>query len=279
MFFWQGIPSPASGVWYLGPFPLRAYALAIIIGIVVAVLWGDRRWQKIGGKAGEISDVAVWAVPFGIVGGRIYHVVTDAQLYFGTGANPIDALKIWQGGLGIWGAIGFGALGAWIAAKRMGIGLAPLADAVAPGILLAQAIGRVGNYFNQELFGSPTNLPWGLEIDLAKRPAGYEGFETFHPTFLYESIWAIVVVAILLFVERKYKLNNGRVFLLYVALYSFGRLFIEQLRIDPVNEAGGFRLNTYTALIILVIAAIWFARRANQMDASPIKFRNDNEVK
>jgi prolipoprotein diacylglyceryl transferase len=161
----------------------------------------------------------------------------------------------------------------------MGIGLAPLADAVAPGILLAQAIGRVGNYFNQELFGSPTNLPWGLEIDLAKRPAGYEGFETFHPTFLYESIWAIVVVAILLFVERKYKLNNGRVFLLYVALYSFGRLFIEQLRIDPVNEAGGFRLNTYTALIILVIAAIWFARRANQMDASPIKYRNDNEVK
>ncbi|MFZ9283331.1 MAG: prolipoprotein diacylglyceryl transferase [Candidatus Nanopelagicales bacterium] len=279
MFFWQGIPSPASGVWYLGSFPLRAYALAIIIGIVVAVLWGDRRWQKIGGKAGEISDVAVWAVPFGIVGGRIYHVVTDAQLYFGTGANPIDALKIWQGGLGIWGAIGFGALGAWIAAKRMGIGLAPLADAVAPGILLAQAIGRVGNYFNQELFGSPTNLPWGLEIDLAKRPAGYEGFETFHPTFLYESIWAIVVVAILLFVERKYKLNNGRVFLLYVALYSFGRLFIEQLRIDPVNEAGGFRLNTYTALIILVIAAIWFARRANQMDASPIKYRNDNEVK
>lgn len=279
MFFWQGIPSPASGVWYLGPFPLRAYALAIIIGIVVAVLWGDRRWQKIGGKAGEISDVAVWAVPFGIVGGRIYHVVTDAQLYFGTGANPIDAFKIWQGGLGIWGAIGFGALGAWIAAKRMGIHLAPLADAVAPGILIAQAIGRVGNYFNQELFGSPTNLPWGLEIDLAKRPAGYESFETFHPTFLYESIWAIVVVAILLFVERKYKLNNGRVFLLYVALYSFGRLFIEQLRIDPVNEAGGFRLNTYTALIILVIAAIWFARRTNQNDASPIEYRNDNEVK
>ncbi|MFM1906314.1 MAG: hypothetical protein RIT32_1110 [Actinomycetota bacterium] len=279
MFFWQGIPSPASGVWYLGPFPLRAYALAIIIGIVVAVLWGDRRWQKIGGKAGEISDVAVWAVPFGIVGGRIYHVVTDAQLYFGTGANPIDAFKIWQGGLGIWGAIGFGALGAWIAAKRMGIHLAPLADAVAPGILMAQAIGRVGNYFNQELFGSPTNLPWGLEIDLAKRPAGYEGFETFHPTFLYESIWAIIVVAILLFVERRYKLNNGRVFLLYVALYSFGRLFIEQLRIDPVNEAGGFRLNTYTALIILVIAAIWFARRTNQKDASPIEYRNDNEVK
>lgn len=279
MFFRQGIPSPASGVWYLGPFPLRAYALAIIIGIVVAVLWGDRRWQKFGGKSGEISDVAVWAVPFGIVGGRIYHVVTDAQLYFGTGANPIDALKIWQGGLGIWGAIGFGALGAWIAAKRLGISLAPLADAVAPGILLAQAIGRFGNYFNQELFGSPTNLPWGLEIDLAKRPAGYEGFETFHPTFLYESIWALVVVAILLFVERKYNPNNGRVFLLYVALYSFGRLFIEQLRIDPVNEAGGFRLNTYTALIILVIAAIWFARRANQMDASPIKFRNDNGVK
>lgn len=250
-------------MWNLGPFPLRAYALAIILGIIVAVVMGDRRWRKLGGKAGEISDIAVWAVPFGIVGGRIYHVITDAQLYFGAGANPIDALKIWQGGLGIWGAIAFGAVGAWIGANRAGVRMAPLADVLAPGIVLAQAIGRWGNYFNQELFGSPTSLPWGLEIDLRYRPSGFEQFETFHPTFLYESIWAILIAIILITVERRWQVNNGRIFLLYVALYSFGRLFIEQLRIDPVNEAAGFRLNTFTAAALVLIFAVWFMRRRN----------------
>lgn len=224
---------------------------------------GDARWRKLGGKAGEISDIAVWAVPFGIIGGRIYHVITDAQLYFAAGANPIDALKIWQGGLGIWGAIALGAVGAWIGANRAGIRLAPLADAIAPGIVLAQAIGRWGNYFNQELFGSPTSLPWGLEIDLRYRPSGYEQFETFHPTFLYESIWAILVAIFLITVERHWQVNNGRLFLLYVTLYSFGRLFIEQLRIDPVNEAVGLRLNTFTAAALTLVFAVWFIRRRN----------------
>lgn len=263
MILGHSIPSPSTGVWNLGPFPLRAYALAIILGIVVAVIMGDARWRKLGGKAGEISDIAVWAVPFGIIGGRIYHVITDAQLYFAAGANPIDALKIWQGGLGIWGAIALGAVGAWIGANRAGIRLAPLADAIAPGIVLAQAIGRWGNYFNQELFGSPTSLPWGLEIDLRYRPSGYEQFETFHPTFLYESIWAILVAIILITVERHWQVNNGRLFLLYVTLYSFGRLFIEQLRIDPVNEAVGLRLNTFTAAALTLVFAVWFIRRRN----------------
>lgn len=263
MILGHSIPSPSTGVWNLGPFPLRAYALAIILGIVVAVIMGDARWRKLGGKAGEISDIAVWAVPFGIIGGRIYHVITDAQLYFAAGANPIDALKIWQGGLGIWGAIALGAVGAWIGATRAGIRLAPLADAIAPGIVLAQAIGRWGNYFNQELFGSPTSLPWGLEIDLRYRPSGYEQFETFHPTFLYESIWAILVAIFLITVERHWQVNNGRLFLLYVTLYSFGRLFIEQLRIDPVNEAVGLRLNTFTAAALTLVFAVWFIRRRN----------------
>lgn len=263
MILGHSIPSPSTGVWNLGPFPLRAYALAIILGIVVAVIMGDARWRKLGGKAGEISDIAVWAVPFGIIGGRIYHVITDAQLYFAAGANPIDALKIWQGGLGIWGAIALGAVGAWIGANRAGIRLAPLADAIAPGIVLAQAIGRWGNYFNQELFGSPTSLPWGLEIDLRYRPSGYEQFETFHPTFLYESIWAILVAIILITVDRHWQVNNGRLFLLYVTLYSFGRLFIEQLRIDPVNEAVGLRLNTFTAAALTLVFAVWFIRRRN----------------
>ena len=275
MILGHSIPSPSTGVWNLGPFPLRAYALAIILGIIVAVVMGDRRWRKLGGKAGEISDIAVWAVPFGIVGGRIYHVITDAQLYFGAGANPIDALKIWQGGLGIWGAIAFGAVGAWIGANRAGVRMAPLADVLAPGIVLAQAIGRWGNYFNQELFGNPTSLPWGLEIDLRYRPSGFEQFETFHPTFIYESIWAILVAIILITVERRWQVNNGRIFLLYVALYSFGRLFIEQLRIDPVNEAAGFRLNTFTAATLVLIFAVWFVRRRNNSIRPLALYRED----
>ena len=275
MILGHSIPSPSTGVWNLGPFPLRAYALAIILGIIVAVVMGDRRWRKLGGKAGEISDIAVWAVPFGIVGGRIYHVITDAQLYFGAGANPIDALKIWQGGLGIWGAIAFGAVGAWIGANRAGVRMAPLADVLAPGIVLAQAIGRWGNYFNQELFGSPTSLPWGLEIDLRYRPSGFEQFETFHPTFIYESIWAILVAIILITVERRWQVNNGRIFLLYVALYSFGRLFIEQLRIDPVNEAAGFRLNTFTAATLVLIFAVWFVRRRSNSIRPLALYRED----
>ena len=270
----SGIPSPDSGVWYLGPFPLRAYALAIIAGIVIAVLLGDRRWRQLGGKAGEISDIAVWAVPFGIIGGRIYHVITDAQLYFGEGADPLDALRIWQGGLGIWGAISFGALGAWIAAKRNGIFMPTLADVLAPGIVIAQAVGRWGNYFNQELFGSPTSVPWGLEIDLQFRPSGYEQVETFHPTFLYESIWAILVAIFLLVAERRWRINNGRLFLLYVALYSIGRLFIEQLRIDPVNEAAGFRLNTFTSAILAIGFTIWFIRRKSASAESKIYREN-----
>src|SRR5688572_30811050 len=184
------IPSPSEGVCYLGPFPIRAYALCIIAGIVVAVWLGDRRWQERGGKPGQVGDIAIWAVPFGIVGGRLYHVITDNGNYFGEGRNPVTALYIWQGGLGIWGAIALGALGAYIGARRAGVKFPPLADALAPGIVIAQAIGRLGNWFNQELFGKPTDLPWALEIpDVASRPSGFEQFATFHPTFLYELLW------------------------------------------------------------------------------------------
>ena len=164
------IPSPGQGVWHLGPLPIRAYALCIIAGVIAAVWYGERRWVARGGIRGQVSDVAIWAVPFGLVGARLYHVATDHDLYFGAGKHPIEALEIWHGGLGIWGAIAGGALGATIAARRMGIRMLPLMDALAPGLLLAQAIGRWGNYFNQELFGQPTTLPWGLKID-ADAPA------------------------------------------------------------------------------------------------------------
>lgn len=245
------IPSPSQGVWNLGPIPIRAYALLIILGIVVAVWVGNRRYEARGGKPGTITDLAVWAVPFGIVGGRLYHVLSDWQLYFGPGGSGLaGAVRIWDGGLGIWGAVTLGALGAWIGARRMGLLLPPVGDAIAPGIALAQAIGRFGNWFNQELFGAPTNLPWALEIDPAYRPAGYEAFETFHPTFLYESVWMVGVALVLIWADRRFNLGHGRVFALYVALYCFGRLWIEMLRIDSANQILGLRLNVWTALLV-----------------------------
>ncbi|MDP4676386.1 MAG: prolipoprotein diacylglyceryl transferase [Candidatus Nanopelagicales bacterium] len=253
------IPSPAQGSWSLGPIPIRAYALFIVAGIVVAVWWGGRRYVARGGRPGTIADIALWAVPFGIVGGRLYHVLSDWQLYFGPdGRGFVAALRVWDGGLGIWGAVAVGALGAWIGARRAGVALPPVADAIAPAIALAQAIGRWGNYFNQELFGSPTTLPWGLEIDVANRPTGYAEFDTFQPTFLYESLWLIGVVVVLVWADRRYQMGHGRVFALYVALYCLGRLWIEALRIDAANTILGLRLNIWTAGIVGLGALAYF---------------------
>jgi prolipoprotein diacylglyceryl transferase len=200
----------------------------------------------------------MWAVPFGLVGARIYHVITDNELYFGEGKHPIDALKIWHGGLGIWGAVAFGALGAWIACRRHKVPFLAVADAMAPGIALAQVIGRFGNYFNQELFGKPTDLPWGLEIAPEHRPAGYMDFATFHPTFLYEAIWNLGVIALVILVDRRYKLGHGRAFALYVAGYTLGRAWIENLRIDTVNEFAGLRLNVWVSMVMFVLAVAYF---------------------
>ena len=250
---WVGasIPSPDNGVWSLGPLPIRAYALAIVLGIVVAIWLGNKRYVARGGKPGVILDIAIWAVPFGIIGGRIYHVVTDWQIYFGSeGKGLVAALRIWDGGLGIWGAVALGALGAWIGARRTGVMLPPVADAIAPGIALAQAIGRLGNYFNQELFGSPTDLPWGLEIGIENRPAGYEQYVTFHPTFLYESLWLVGVALVVIWADRRFRMGHGRAFALYVLLYTVGRGWIEMLRIDSANQILGVRLNVWTSVIV-----------------------------
>ena len=258
------IPSPDQGSWNLGPIPLRGYALAIILGIVVAIWLGNKRYVARGGQPGLITDIALWAVPFGIVGGRIYHVLSDWQIYFGPdGRGLVAALRIWDGGLGIWGAVAFGALGAWIAARRHHVALPPIADAIAPGIALAQAIGRWGNWFNQELFGRPTDLPWALEISEGRRPAGYEQFETFHPTFLYESIWLVGVALVVIWADRRFRMGHGRAFALYVLLYTLGRVWIEALRIDPVNTVGGLRLNVWTSIIVglgALIYLVWSAR-------------------
>jgi prolipoprotein diacylglyceryl transferase len=251
------IPSPSTGIWYIGAFPLRAYALCIIAGIIVALIIATRRWRARGGTADSMELMVVVGVPFGIVGARLYHVITDYQLYFGPGRQPLDALKIWQGGLGVWGAIAFGVLGGYLVARRRKIAFPAVLDAVAPAILVAQAMGRLGNWFNQELFGRPTTLPWGLEIASDYRPAGYAQFAIFHPTFLYEMLWNLAAAVLLVWLDRRFRLGHGKVFALYVMLYCAGRFWIEALRIDTVNEIGGFRLNNYTALIGFVVALVW----------------------
>ena len=258
------LPSPDSNLLELGPLSVRYYALSIILGVVVAVMLGGRRAVAMGAPKSLVSDVAVVAVPTGVIGGRIYHVITSPDQYFGSGGDPISALYIWEGGLGIWGAIGLGGVGAWLAFRYLkkrgdvGISFAQFADAIAPGILFAQAVGRFGNWFNQELFGKPTELPWALEIDPRYRPLGYSEFETFHPTFLYEAIWSTLVAILLIRLTTRFATHPGRVFALYVALYSFGRLVIEQLRIDEANEIFGFRLNTWTSLLAIVLALMVF---------------------
>ncbi|MDJ0441445.1 prolipoprotein diacylglyceryl transferase [Rhodococcus qingshengii] len=248
------LPSPPQAVWHLGPIPIRAYALCIIAGIVVAIWLTQRRWKARGGNADDVFDVALWAVPFGIVGGRVYHVMTDPELYFVAGRDPIKALYIWDGGLGIWGAVVLGGVGAWIGCRRRGINVWDFADALAPGLVLAQAIGRWGNYFNQELYGAPTTLPWALQIDPAHRPADTSSIGLYHPTFLYECLWNIGVALLLLWVDRRYTVPRGRLFTLYVAAYTLGRGWVEALRVDHANHILGLRLNDWTSLIVLMTA-------------------------
>ena len=262
------IPSPAQGVWQLGPFPLRAYALFIIAGIIVALVLGDRRWEARGGERGVIYDIALWAVPFGLIGGRMYHVLTDWPTYFGAnGAGLGAAFRVWDGGLGIWGAVAFGAVGAWIACRRRGIPLPAFGDAIAPGIVLAQAIGRLGNYFNQELYGRATTVPWGLEIYERRNANGVldplngvstgELIEVVHPTFLYELLWNVLVFAVLIWVDRRYRIGHGRLFALYVAGYCLGRFWIELMRSDVATLIAGIRINSFTSMLVFIGAVVY----------------------
>lgn len=256
------IPSPSSGVIYLGPIPLRGYAFCIIIGVFVAVWLGGRRWVARGGRVGTVADIAVWAVPFGLVGGRLYHVITDYELYFTDGRDWVDAFKIWEGGLGIWGAIAMGALGAWIGCRRRGIPLPAWADAVAPGIAFAQAIGRWGNWFNQELYGKKTDLPWALKIDADPAIGRVAG--TYHPTFLYESLWCVGVALLVIWADRRFKLGHGRAFALYVAAYTVGRFWWEALRVDTAHHVLGMRLNQWTAIVVFLAAVVYLVISAKK---------------
>lgn len=255
------LPSPPRGVWHLGFIPVRGYALCIIAGIVVAVMWTERRWQARGCRKEDVLDVAVWVVPFGLVGGRLYHVITDPEFYFTPGHQPIRALYVWDGGLGIWGAVALGAVGAWIGCRRRGIRFPDFLDTVAPGLVVAQGIGRWGNWFNQELYGGPTMLPWALEIDPAHRPPATPDIGLYHPTFLYESLWDLGVAVLLVWAGRRWALSNGRLFGLYVAAYTLGRAWIEALRVDHVNHFLGLRLNDWTSLIVFTAAVVFLLKR------------------
>ncbi len=259
------IPSPSVSALSVGPLTVRLYALFIITGIAVAIWLGRRRYSNLGGNPDDVSEVAIWAVPFGIIGGRIYHVISSPQQYFGANGNPADALRIWQGGLGIWGAISLGAVGAYIYFKthKTTLSFAKLLDSLAPGVIIAQAIGRIGNYFNQEVFGKPTTLPWAIEIETKNRPEGYEAITTFHPTFFYELLWCLFIAYLLIKLPgflKSVARNSGDIFALYVAGYTAGRLWIEALRIDEANYILGLRLNIWVSIIVFTAAVIYLYR-------------------
>lgn len=255
------IPSPPQGVWYLGPIPIRAYALCILTGVVVAYFWTRKRYADRGGDPEVAVDALLVAIPAGIIGARLYHVITDHDKYFGPGRNPVDALKITNGGLGIWGGIVAGSLAVWLLFKFKKVPLSPFADAAAPTIALAQAIGRLGNWFNQELYGGPSTAPWALEIyeRVDGRSTG-QVLEVVQPTFLYELLWNLLVVVFLLAVERitankGHRIDRGRLFMLYVAAYTFGRFFIENMRTDPATTVfGDIRINVVVSAVVFAIA-------------------------
>lgn len=253
------IPSPSSGVLWLGPVPLRAYGTLIVIGIVVATWITWTRYKKRGGSGDVIMDAVLWAVPFGIVGARFYHVITHPQDYFVAGSDPMEVLRVWHGGMAIFGAVGFGALGAIISIRKSGQRVGPVADSIAPALLVAQAIGRLGNYFNQELFGGPTTLPWGLKIDDSILASfGIAPGTLVHPIFLYEMIWNLSMAGLLLLIDRSFKVKSGQLFSLYMVAYGTGRVIMETMRLDTPGRIMGLRVNMFGALVIVVAGLISF---------------------
>ncbi|MCV7612188.1 prolipoprotein diacylglyceryl transferase [Micrococcus luteus] len=281
-------PAPGWDGFQLGPVKIHAYALCIILGIVLALWLAERRWRARGGPEDRVLDIALWAIPFGFVGGRLYHVLSSPDRYFGPGfdgtGDPIQILYVWNGGLGIWGAIALGAVGAWIACRRYGVRLSAFADVVAPGILLAQAVGRWGNWFNQELFGGPTTAPWGLRVDAdhPNFPAGLPADTLFHPTFLYESLWNLLGVAVLLLVDRRWRLRHGAMVWAYVAWYTAGRVWIEMLRIDDAEMVTLFgvtqRLNVWTSILVLVVGVAMLVLVLVRHGAAAAGPRSDDDV-
>lgn len=266
------IPSPTVSAIELGPLTIRLYALCIMAGIIAGTWLTARRLRERGGTTGQTLDIVAWAVPFGIVGGRLYHVITDNQLYFGAGKDPWSVFRIWEGGLGIWGAVALGLVGAGIGARGAGVRFAAFADAAAPGLLLAQGMGRWGNWLNNELYGEPTTLPWRLQIHAMNQDTGLavqapggapQVLGYFQPTFLYESLWCLGAAGLLIFLDRRYSLGAGSLFALYIALYTAGRFVFELMRTDYANTILGLRVNTWVAVLLFLGGlALFHALRA-----------------
>lgn len=266
------IPSPSTSVWEIPlplgaigieSLPLRAYALCIIAGIVAACWITEARLRSRGAPKGTVLDLAVWAVPAGIIGGRIYHVITSPDAYFGEGGDPIAALYIWNGGLGIPGAVALGGAGVWIACRRTRVPFSMIADSIAPALPVAQAIGRLGNWFNQELYGKPTSQPWGLEISPLHQtsiPSEFRGAQAYEPTFLYELVWNLGIAGVIWKLDQRFKFGMGRAFAVYVGLYGLGRFWIEGRRIDVAHAFLGLRVNEWVALAMMVGAVIYLLR-------------------
>lgn len=263
------IPSPTTAVWHLGPLPIRAYAFCILAGIVAGLLIMEKRLRDRGVAPWTSLDIASWAVPFGIVGARVYHVITSPQAYFGADGDPLRAFAIWEGGLGVWGSVAGGALGAWLAARRLGVPLTVVADALAPGLPVAQAIGRIGNWFNNEVYGRATTLPWGLEIHDMGTGERLPGL--YHPVFAYEALWCLGVAALVWWLGRRFELERGRSFALYVMGYTAGRFWIEMLRVDEANTVLGVRLNVFTAVVVFLLALLYFARARGPREAEVVR--------
>ena len=255
MSFLASIPSPSDGTIDIGPIPLHVYGILLAVGVVVASWMTERRWVRWGRDRHDWQDVVVWIVIGGVVGARLYHVATDSEKFRG---DWLRVFEIWKGGLSIWGVVAGGLIAVVIVCRVKHLPTFLLTDAIAPGLLAAQAIGRWGNWFNQELFGEPTKLPWGLEIDVLNRPAGFARFTTFHPTFLYESLYCLALLGLLLWVERRWRLRTGQLSALYLAAYCFGRFWLENLRIDDAKLVGPLRVNAWVSLLVMLVGIGWF---------------------
>jgi prolipoprotein diacylglyceryl transferase len=249
------IPSPSDGIVHIGPLPLHAYGLMLALGVLAATKIAERRWAARGNDPRQIGSIAVPIVVGGVVGARVYHLFTG---YDWSRDGLAGTVQIWRGGLSIWGAVLGGLLALVTIARRRDLDLLALMDAIGPAVVVGQAIGRFGNYFNQELFGRPTTLPWGLEIDSAHRPDGYASVATFHPTFLYESIWCLLVFGVIVLAERRVRLRKGQAFAMYVCLYTLGRTWFEALRIDKATRVFGIRFNLLVSAALCIGAAMWF---------------------
>ena len=262
------LPSPARGLWHLGPVPVRAYALCVVLGVIAALWITDRRYRALGGPRRMILDVATVAVPVGLVGARLYSVLTNLRAYFGPAGDWVSVFRIWDGGLGMTGLAGAAAAGAWVYCRRHGYALAPMALAAVPALAVAQAIGTWGNWFNQRMYGAPSSLPFAVAIEPARRASGYESFSTFQPVFLYESLWDLALAGVLIFAIRRWALTGDRAFALYAALYAAGRFVAEVLRIDDAPRLLGIRV-TEIGMLAVAVAAVAYLCVARSRRSQP----------